>query len=144
MRRHDWSQRCPAGKSTCADLPLPKAKSFNHKDAVVDEITPTVFLVDKDGDAAWRAANPAGKQLVSAADIDYKAITYVIKFDAIDEVGNKAGRSFSRLSWMTPLRRQSRNVGNCQDRSEDDEALHCAGRYCDRYHRWICDGDHNV
>lgn len=44
--RQDWVERCPAGRSTKASCPFPKASAFDHNDGKVF-VTKRIYLVDQ-------------------------------------------------------------------------------------------------
>eukprot|EP00937_MAST-01D_sp_MAST-1D-sp2_P003118 g3118.t1 len=94
LKAKDWVLRCPAGtKTTAVNCPLPSAKSYDHEDKLLDgDVTPSVYLVDHDGDADFRTTYPNGLKVTGGRDdVDFTTrAMYLFKFDAVDEAGNHA------------------------------------------------------
>jgi len=92
--RQDWSQQCPAKTATLLTCPFPTPKAFDHNDREVDVKT-NVFLIDLDGaDSLDGNSLPAvideNDIFTEGSKLYGKRATYLFKYDAVDEAGNRA------------------------------------------------------
>jgi hypothetical protein len=94
----DYTQRCPAKSSDSDSCPLPTATAFDHhqNDVSVDE---KMYLIDNDGkDYVLNSSDQqvslpllCGAAVDGCTGVDYNVrSTYLIKYDAMDDAGNRA------------------------------------------------------
>ena len=93
--RQDWTEKCiadedcatgAAGRSACTTrCPFPVANAYDHQDGTGVDVTTRIFLVDEDGTTKNTAVTGG------ADDVDFtKRSTYLFKYDAHDQAGNRA------------------------------------------------------
>jgi len=89
--RQDWSQQCPADTANAGNCPFPVARAYDHNDQSVS-VTTNVYLIDFENKASYQGQSLPVK--VAAKDIftrfAKKRATYLFKYDAVDQAGNRA------------------------------------------------------
>jgi len=89
--RQDWSQQCPADKANAQNCPFPVARAYDHNDQDVS-VTTNVYLIDFENKAQYNGQALPVK--IAASDIfttfKAKRATYLFKYDAVDQAGNRA------------------------------------------------------
>jgi hypothetical protein len=139
---HDWTAMCDAHDADATSCPLPQAAAFDHNDQET-EVDTSVYVVDCQGVPQLEDDLVSPKKLDLPEEVysygEGKPCTFLLKYDAEDDSGNKASQVVFALV-TNDL--QAPAITSCYDSVNNPSVAEIrveASASSDGYNEFLCD-----